>query len=51
MAGDFLLFELTGDREMRVLHLPRRVSSPNAPPAAAAGPASPRAGGGGTAPR
>jgi hypothetical protein len=44
LAGDYLLYELTAEREMRVLHLPRRVS----PPAAAAGPASPRAGGGAT---
>lgn len=43
LAGDYLLYELTGEREMRVLHLPRRISP--APPAAAAGPASRRAGG------
>jgi hypothetical protein len=42
LAGDFLLYEVTADREMRVLHLPRRVS----PPAAAAGRASRRAAGG-----
>jgi hypothetical protein len=42
LAGDFLLYELTGAREMRVLHLPRRISSP----AAGAGRASRRAGGG-----
>ena len=44
LAGDFLLWELTAGREMRVLHLPRRVS----PPAAPAGPASRRAAGGAT---
>ena len=44
LAGDYLLYEVTAEREMRVLHLPRRVS----PPAAAAGPASRRAGGGAT---
>ena len=42
LAGDYLLYELTADREMRVLHLPRRVS----PPAARAGRASRRAAGG-----
>jgi hypothetical protein len=43
LAGDYLLYELTGEREMRVLHLPRRVSPD--PAAAAAGPAFRRAGG------
>ena len=44
LAGDYLLYEVTAERALRVLHLPRRVS----PPAAAAGPASRRAGGGAT---
>jgi hypothetical protein len=42
LAGDFLLCELTAERELRVLHLPRRLS----PPAACAGRASRRAAGG-----
>ena len=42
LSGDFLLYELTAGREMRVLHLPRRLS----PPAACAGRASRRAAGG-----
>jgi hypothetical protein len=42
LDGDFLLYELTGDRQMRVLRLPRRVS----PPAGAGGRACPRAAGG-----
>jgi hypothetical protein len=44
LSGDYLLYELTAKREMRVLHLPRRLS----PPVAAAGRASRRAGGGAT---
>ena len=44
LAGDYLLYELTADREMRVLHVPRPVS----PRAAAAGRASRTAGGGAT---
>ncbi len=44
LAGDYLLYEVTAERDMRVLHLPRRLS----PPAACAGPASRRAGGGAT---
>ncbi len=48
LAGDYLLYEVTAEREMRVLHLPRRVSSRIDPAAAAAGPASRRAGGGAT---
>lgn len=48
LAGDYLLYELTAEREMRVLHLPRRISPRVDPAAAAAGPASRRAGGGGT---
>lgn len=48
LAGDYLLYELTAGREMRVLHLPRRVRPRVDPAAAAAGPASRRAGGGAT---
>lgn len=48
LAGDYLLYELTADREMRVLHLPRRVSPRMDPPAAPAGRAFRRAGGGAT---
>ena len=44
LAGDYLLYELTAEREMRVLHLPRRLS----PPGASAGGASRTAGGGAT---
>jgi len=40
LAGDYLLYELTGDRQMRVLHLPLRLS----PRAGAAGRACPRGG-------
>ena len=52
LAGDYLLYELTAEREMRVLHLPRRLSlnpidgSRLSPPAACAGRASRRAAGG-----
>jgi hypothetical protein len=42
LAGHFLLYEVTGDREMRVLRLPRRVI----PSAASADPPSRRAAGG-----
>jgi hypothetical protein len=28
LAGDYLLYELTGDRQMRVLHLPVRLTAP-----------------------
>jgi hypothetical protein len=48
LAGDYLLYELTADREMRVLHLPRRISSRLRTGAGSAGPASRRAGGGAT---
>lgn len=41
LAGDFLLYEVTGDREMRVLRFPRAVTRP----AGSGGRASPRAGG------
>jgi hypothetical protein len=27
LAGDYLLYEVTGDRELRVLRLPRRLTS------------------------
>lgn len=46
LAGHFLLYEVTADREMRVLRLPRRVTPSGAP----AGPASPRGAGGGPPP-
>jgi hypothetical protein len=39
-AGDHLLYEPSGDRQMPVLHLPRRLS----PPAGCAGRACPRGG-------
>ncbi len=38
MAGDFLLYEVTADRELRVLRFPRRLT----PPAGSSGPAFPR---------
>ncbi len=41
LAGDFMLFEVTADREMRVLHLPTRLT----PREACADRASPRANG------
>ena len=44
LAGDYLLYELTADRQMRVLHLPRRIS----PPAGCAGRAFPTGGAGAT---
>ena len=48
LAGDYLLYELTADREMRVLHLPRPFSSRLTNGGAAAGRASRTAGGGAT---
>ena len=44
LAGDYLLYELTADRQMRVLHLPRRFT----PPAAPGGRAFPTGGAGAT---
>ena len=38
MAGDFLLYEVTADRELRVLRFPRRLTRPGA----SSGPAFPR---------
>jgi hypothetical protein len=46
LAGDSLPYELTGEPGVRVLHPPGRVSA--RPPAAGAGRASRRAGGGAT---
>lgn len=42
LAGDFLLYEVTADREMRVLRFPRRLI----PSEGSAGPPSRRAAGG-----
>lgn len=42
LAGDFLLYELTADRELHVLRFPRRLI----PREASGGRASPREGGG-----
>lgn len=38
LAGDFLLYEVTSDRELRVLRFPRRLTRPEA----SSGPAFPR---------
>lgn len=42
LVGDYMLFEITSQREMRILHLPTRVR----PCAGSAGPAFPTANGG-----